>query len=442
VPDLRLGTAAIGDSLEVDDFGEYTEMLVPAINLRNGESTVRIGFAADVPMSSTIIMDDGLVSSTIIKELVLLPSVPVVITPPVAEGTEGTTVPLDSQYKVHVAARKLVQDEVVRRKLASLEANRAWWTDEVCPKLSALVPVWLSNRKAQAKIVDLGFGTYQQLLSPSFTMGDSLMNSTLNKWITFGVAFLLGDMSGAGWAALATELSKKHSARMEAVRLRHERSSSSSSSSSSALPPPPPPPPQPRSESIRFLPSQRHFLMGMAKMNPESLGNPESNKASVRERYDAIVSAIHAVKLGLAPNDPNLEVLPADEKKRLRAAVANWWSSARFGCGTMYRGINANWDAEGKARTPNTKTLMKRGTKRPAPHQLEMDTPVGRGGGGGGGPLPLVGAAAAASAAVAGMATAASAAHLAAQQAAAAAAAGPSAVAGAPAGAAGAAGAI
>ena len=136
MPDLRLGTAAIGDSLEVDDFGEYTEMLVPAINLRNGESTVRIGFAADVPMSSTIIMDDGMVSSTIIKELVLLPSVSVVITPPVAEGTEGTTVPLDSQYKVHVAARKLVQDEVVRRKLASLEANRAWWTDEVCPKLS------------------------------------------------------------------------------------------------------------------------------------------------------------------------------------------------------------------------------------------------------------------------------------------------------------------
>ena len=30
------------------------------------------------------------------------------------------------------------------------------------------------------------------------------------------------------------------------------------------------------------------------------MGNPESNKASVRERYDAIVNAIHAVKLGLA----------------------------------------------------------------------------------------------------------------------------------------------
>jgi len=158
--------------------------------------------------------------------------------------------------------------------------------------------------------------------------------------------------------------------------------------------------------------------MGMAKSNPEPMGNPESNKASVRERYDAIVNAIHAVKLGLAPNDPNMEALPAEEKKRYCHAVANWWSSARFGCGTMYRGVNANWDVEGKARSPNTKNKMKRGTKRPAPHQLEMDTPVGRGGGGGA--PPLVGAAAAAAAAVAGMPTAASTARLAAQQAAAA----------------------
>ena len=124
------------------------------------------------------------------------------------------------------------------------------------------------------------------------------------------------------------------------------------------------------------------MLKGMARKNKDSLGNPDSPRATVQQCYDALVDALHACKFGKEPGDPAVEPLTPSERKTLKHVIANWWGSGRFGKGTMHRGVNATYSQSGTKRSPNSKAAMLRGGKKAkvaTPRSMEFETPTGGG---------------------------------------------------------------
>ena len=72
------------------------------------------------------------------------------------------------------------------------------------------------------------------------------------------------------------------------------------------------------------------MLRGMARRNPDALGNPDSTKGAVVQRYDAMCNALHAGKLLTVVGAEDYEPPTAEEeKKKLKHALSNWWSSPR-----------------------------------------------------------------------------------------------------------------
>ena len=87
-----------------------------------------------------------------------------------------------------------------------------------------------------------------------------------------------------------------------------------------------------RSQSLeRYVWSdkQKNMLRGFARRNPDPLGNPDSTKAAVVQRYDALCDALHACKHNTVVGAEDYEPPTAEEKKKLKHALSNWWSSPR-----------------------------------------------------------------------------------------------------------------
>ena len=207
-----------------------------------------------------------------------------------------------------IATKKLVQDEIARRKLIPFERNLHWWRSEVLPLFKSLNPTWLDNQKAVAKAIGIGYGNYQELMVDDASFGERKSEATMNKWLGFAVSTWSGDLSRVQWNDLASELRKKPSARDEAARIVGASAAAGQAQTNHGRPPT-----QTKREPYQFCTREKSILISTAKSQPEPLGSPQSTKASVLARYDLLVAALHSGKHNMAANDPHLPALTESE---------------------------------------------------------------------------------------------------------------------------------
>ena len=109
-----------------------------------------------------------------------------------------------------------------------------------------------------------------------------------------------------------------------------------------------------------------------AKRNSDALGNPDSIKIAIVERYEAMCNALHACKLGTVVGAEDYEPPSPEEMKRQKmpsptggaargTLATEFCVCASLGAGTMSRGINANYDQDGNKRSASTRKAMLRG---------------------------------------------------------------------------------
>ena len=217
-----------------------------------------------------------------------------------------------------VAMAKILQDETCRKLNLSLPLQRQYWCDGPLKALEQAAPSsWLSNYKAVAAFLKLGFGTYQYFMDSQNEDATMMQTRSLQVIASLGVHIHLDGRVFGDWNALSVELHKKQSAIRDAGQLMLP--DIASSSVSLGLPRPQ------RSERYHFNEAQKTMLVGMARSSSEPMGNPESTKESVRLRYEKIAGALHATKLGLPIGDSRIDPLSPSDLRTLKHATAHWW---------------------------------------------------------------------------------------------------------------------
>jgi len=213
---------------------------------------------------------------------------------------------------------KILQDETCRKLNLSLPLQRQYWFDGPLKALEQAAPSsWLSNYKAVAAFLKLGFGTYQYFMDSQNEDATMMQTRSLQVIASLGVHIHLGGRVFGDWNALSVELHKKQSAIRDAGQLMLP--DIASSSVSLGLPRPQ------RSERYHFNEAQKTMLVGMARSSSGPMGNPESTKESARLRYEKIAGALHATKLGLPIGDSRIDPLSPSDLRTLKHAIAHWW---------------------------------------------------------------------------------------------------------------------
>ena len=192
---------------------------------------------------------------------------------------------------------------------------------------------------------------------------------------------LTGSFSEAhDFQKLASELSVRPQARTVAFELITPGGAASSTEA-----------PPTRAEPYSWTDREKQVLIGMARNTPDPLPNPASPHSLVQSRYDAMVSALWAVKNNKAVNAPDLVPPTADEKTKLKIAIYNWWRNAAYNGGVMFRDASAKWDKYGHRRSDEDRKRMEAASRGGGKRKRALNEPAGGGEGartGGDGPPP------------------------------------------------------